>query len=221
MFTCNFDIEADEGLWDWTYNSYLYDTNGAQIAQRNSWIANKPGMTGYVAATLTDPPPGQYHSTIEWWVEDYDLGTRNAYKDFQTQTPTSLSIYSPLSDVCGSPPTCQPPGCTGGCQAYYYKQRLYQVMDAQQPSQPIQKVMTMDESFTTPQNTCGATFASGPATTHSIGVFTDQFFFYGNSSCDGGGSCSVQRNQTWKEHASGNTVGTYTLTYTCSTFSIQ
>jgi hypothetical protein len=52
-------------------------------------------------------------------------------------------------------------------------------------------------------------------------LFTDQFFFYGNSICDTGGSCSVQRNQTWKEHATGNSVGAYTLNYTCKAFSIE
>lgn len=139
----------------------------------------------------------------------------------KVQVPTSLSVHTALSDQCSHPPTCQPPGCTGGCAAYYYKFREYQVMDGASPPQPIRRTMTLSESFTTPQNSCNATFVQGQATTNSAGIFKDTFFFYGNSICDGGGSCTVVRNQTWRENSSNNNVASYTLTYTCSSFSIQ
>jgi len=131
------------------------------------------------------------------------------------QVPTSLSVVTSLSDHASGKPS----GCGAGCTPYYYKFRDYRVMDLF--NDPINKVMNLTETFSTPINTCQAEFVAGQATTDNQGQFKDNFFFYGNSICDTGGSCSIARLQAWKENASNINVANYTLTYTCTTFEIQ
>jgi hypothetical protein len=98
--------------------------------------------------------------------------------------------------------------------------RDYQVMDQQNPAQPIQKVMQITETLTTGENTCGLPFTEGGGPSQSNGTFRDNLFMCGNvPACDDGGSCTTVRNQTWK--ADNHQVGQYTLTYTCSGVTVQ
>jgi len=100
----------------------------------------------------------------------------------------------------------------------YWKVRDYQVLDAN--GAYVQRVMFVDESFTTSQNTCGIGFVEGDGYTTGAGTFRDNFFMCGNvPGCNNGQTCSAVRNQSWK--ADGYSVGGYTISYTCSGVTIQ
>jgi len=193
----------------------------------DDWYFGNTGIaTSYSDSTVYGVSDGQttFYVTfpgVEYHVEGSDHGWYCALDQMavpsQTlitvQLPTALSVYTQLSDhTSGSP-------CGSGCTPYYYKFRDYRVMD--QFNNPINKVMSLTETFTTPTNTCQAEFLFDEATTDNLGRFKDSFFFYGNSICDSGGSCSITRLQAWKENASNINVANYTLTYTCTTFEIQ
>jgi len=200
----------------WPYlNSWSFGNTGIATSYTDSTVY---GVGGGQTTFYADFPGVEYHvegADYGWYCE-LDQFPISIQTPVKVQVPTSLSIYTPLSDMAGTPP-----GCSGGCTPYYYKYRDYRVMDGSSPPAPIDKVMNLTESFTTPTNTCGASFAAGGATTNTIGVFRDTFFFFGNSTCGSGGTCTVVRNQTWRENSSNNNVGSYTLTYACDSFGIQ
>ena len=214
---CVFSLwDPEENLWDLTWEAWLKDGSGNVVHSGTDWVNDKPAINGALYKAVQSPD-SSYNCEVDWYVGSTYVG--HDQTTVPVQVPTSLGVHTALSDHCSHPPTCQPQGCTGSCQAYYYKYRDYQIKDAS--NQPINKVMNVEESFSTPTNTCNATFIQGNGSTNSAGIFRDSFFFYGNGICNGGGSCTVVRNQTWKEQASQNNVGSFVLTYTCSSFGIQ
>jgi hypothetical protein len=95
----------------------------------------------------------------------------------------------------------------------YWRVRDYEVLDTN--GYPIQVMMFMDESFTTPQNTCGVGFIEGDDYTTGQGTFRDNFFMCGYiPGCSNGQTCTAVRNQSWK--ANTYPVGNYQITYTCN-----
>ena len=206
---CMFSLWDPDGYyWNLTYDARLRNSGGSQVARRQNW-AYKPGINGSVESPESNPDYS-YNCGVDWYVESTYIG--HDQLTLNLSLPTSLEVAHALDDMSGNPPECSG-------TAYYYKYRDYQVKD--QNSSSIQRVMTMDESFTTAGNTCSANFVSGSGTTNSSGIFRDSFFFCDNSICNNNGSCSVTRNQTWREHQTNRAVGSFTLTYTCSTFGIQ
>jgi hypothetical protein len=204
---------------------YVYST----VAD-NSWGCSHGGYS--TTANIVSPSNRQAHSTSGGLQASTSLAISNEFGNYNVYTtgsytcscihgtagyggggstfvqkPTSLNNYY-SGNLTGTPPGCSPP-------VRYWKVRDYQVMDQRVPAQPIARVMFMDESFTTPQNSCNVSFIQGDGNTTSSGTFRDNFYMCGSvPACSGSGSCTTVRNQTWK--ADSYQVGQYTITYTCT-----
>jgi hypothetical protein len=130
-------------------------------------------------------------------------------------TPTTASPYNWATQ------SGNPPGCSAAPN--YWFVRDYQVLDQQQPGQPIQRVMAIGESFSNEQpnpNCFNVALGAGGGPSQSNGTYRDNIYLCNSPVCNSGGSCTFTRNQTWT--ADGATLNpVFLMTYSCSTASVR
>ena len=86
---CYFSIEdTDNGLWDWTYEARIFDTNNTQIQYRTNWVSSSPAASSNITANLTDGAEGTYTCKIKWWVESYAFPEVEATQTLTYLVPT-------------------------------------------------------------------------------------------------------------------------------------
>jgi hypothetical protein len=164
-FGSRFGIEDEEGYyWHWTYDARLYGPGDTLLKQRSDW-AYKPSFSTELTIDLTDPEPGIYRYTIDWWIEDYYLFQRQGQTTLVPREPADLARAGeyPDSFVYTGP-------------GDYLLTRVWQVWDNYGLRWNYDN-MPISEWFNIQTNGCNIQIATSDATTNAYGRFQDK---YGN-----------------------------------------
>lgn len=93
-FSCYFGIADENGnYWNFTYEARLFDPFDNQLAYSTNW-AFKPAYSSNLGRNLVDPAAGTYRCTVDWWVEDFYLGSRQATVQLSWTAPSGETTES-------------------------------------------------------------------------------------------------------------------------------
>jgi len=131
----------------------------------------------------------------------------------QIQVPRPTNIELTGSGSLGGTPN----GCSGPPR--YFKYRDYQVKD--QNNAAISRSMGITETFSNASPNCfGVALVEGGGATNGQGQFRDYLWLCDAPGCNGGGSCTLTRTQTFS--ADGQSLSpSFAQTYTCSNVTVQ
>jgi hypothetical protein len=151
----------------------------------------------------------------------------NATANITVRKPSSLQLVTgsdttnPTGHTCNAGATsntCQQSKFQGsGTYNSYLRTRSYHIMDQFSPPQWIQGyALDIQESYTAPTGQCAS---DRVVTTGGPGDTAVDCFYFCSATCRSGGSCGVSATQTIT--VNGFSVGTESVTWTCSGVTIQ
>lgn len=215
-------------------NSSTLTASGSPAGGSYTWStsSNKVSLSSTTSATVTvtaasaSTSIGDVPISITYTVNGQSA---TASVNITVEQPTSLQLITngdttnPTGHACDATATsnnCQTSRFTGsGTYSSQVRSRTYHVMDQFNPPRWIAGyALDLQESYTVPTGQCaGDSVATGlPGQTGDTVV---DCFYFCSATCKSGGSCSVSATQTIS--ANGFTVGTFSVTWTCSGVTIQ
>lgn len=205
-------LDNSSGCSHWGYltTAKIYSPSSRSAQSTNGGLSASTSLSlSGEFGTYTTVTTGSYNcSCIFGGLASYGGG-----QPIVVPKPVYANPYNSLTDRSGTPASCS-------TAPYYWKVRDIQVEDGSHSA--IQRVMTIGETFANlnPNPNCfGVNLAIGGGPTQQNGTFRDNLYLCGSPTCNGGGSCSFSRDQTFS--ADGETLApTFTQTYTCSTASV-
>ena len=210
--TLTSSVNPSGGTYSWTTSSNKVSLSNTSSANVTVTSAAASTASGDVPITLTYTVNGQ---------------SASATVNITVRKPSSLQLVSgsdttdPAGHTCTASPTsntCQQSHFPGsGMYTSYLRNRAYHIMDQFSPPQWIQGyALDIQESYTAPTGQCAG---DSVVTSSGAGDTATDCFYFCSATCQSGGSCSVSATQTVT--INGFSIGTESVTWTCSGVTIQ